>query len=315
VNDVLFSSVNDTTLISAVILLCGLSVLLFLTAAGLPLTSAALLFAPSKRVKVFRDKFGQQTATLCLLTGFLGLLCLAACIFVSLTRPNSHFPVLTSPLLIPLAGAFVLAGLLALVYRAAWQGLKHKRVIHASIGAAATLAAWAAFYLFIASSRQHPATPSAPAPDLETLILSTGSWIFLFLLCALSLTLAGALSSLYLILRRKKDDFGRDYYNYALKLACKWALFSAVPVLAFHAWLTVMLAGPMTFSPAARGYAAFLIWDGPAAALCLLIACVFWALVLKNQNPLRLKLLCIVATVLTWAAAVGMMAGYANLGY
>ena len=38
----------------------------------------------------------------------------------------------------------------------------------------------------------------------------------------LSMASAAALSCAYLVLRRNRDDFGRDYYNFSLRLAARW---------------------------------------------------------------------------------------------
>jgi len=280
-----------------------------LAAAGLPLASAALLFSPPKRVKVFRDKFGQQTATLCLLAGFTALVCLGGTgVLLARTSPAIASFWFAWPLpLAPLTAGLALTGLLALVYRAVWQALKHKRPVHAAIGVAATLAAWAQGYLFVSFFRHFATIVSAPAEDPALFAAPSGSltWMLLPLACCLTLALAGAIAGLYLIARRNKDDFGRDYYNYALKLACKWALFASLPSLALHSWFIIQIW------PAARELpiASLLLWSENAASVCLVLACLLWAVVLKAKNPLRLKFLCLCAAILIWLALTAMAVG------
>lgn len=297
---------SDTTLFLIITALFCLPLFLFLAAAGLPMASAALLFAPPKRVKVFRDKFGQQTATLCLLAGFLGLAFLFGFSF-SRSNPAGISFWLAWPLpLLPMAGV-VLAGLLALVYRATWQGFKNKRPLHALIGVAATLVAWTLAYFVVISFRHLAATGAASAttPMLFLPPLDSLAWYYLPLALALSLTLAGTAASLYLVLRRNKDDFGRDYYNYAVKLACKWALIFCLPALILH----IGLAFRLKLATMALPNAALFLWSALAARVCLAVACLFWVLVLKSQNPLRLKFLCFCAALLVWMAIAGMAVG------
>ena len=300
---------SDIILFVVLTALCCLPLALLFAAAGLPLTSAMLLFSPPKRVKVFRDKFGQQTATLCLLTGLAALVCLAAAGFLlARTSPAIASFWFAWPLpLAPLTAGLALAGLLALVYRALWQTLKQKRPVHAAIGVVATLAAWAQGYLFITFFRHLVTIASAPGADPALFAAPPDSlaWILLPLVCALSLALAGAAASLYLTLRRNKDDFGRDYYNYALKLACKWALFSSLPALALHSWFFIRLWPAVRELPIAP----LLLWSENAAGICLVLACLLWAAVLKAKNPLRLKFLCLCAAALAWLALAAMAVG------
>jgi len=301
--------VSENLLFLTMAALVCLPLLLLLAAGGLPLTSAVLLLSPPKRVKVFRDKYGQQTATFCLLAGVGAAVSLAAGgALVWYLCPAAAAFWLGWPLPIaPLAGGLVLAGTLALVYRAAWQGLKDNRAVHACLGIGATIAAWGLGYLFVTFFRHFAVSPAVPGYDPALFLppLASSAWPHLPLVWALSLTMAGATTCLYLIHRRDKDDFGRDYYNYSLKLACKWALFSALAAMATRAWLVAILWPTARDLPVRTTF----FWGEGIGFGCLAMACLLWALVLKSQNPLRLKLHCVSAAILAWVALTGMTVG------
>lgn len=281
-----------------------------LAASGLPLTSAVLLFNPPKRVKVFRDKYGQQTATLCLLAGIvsiIGLVCGAAVMKFQFPAAASFWlgwPLPTAPLAIVL----LVCAVLAIIYRAAWQTLKEKRAAQASLGVSATASAWVLGYLFLAFLRHFVATPADPSDDPFFFLppVVSSAWLLLPWVLSISLAMAGALSPLYLIHRRDKDDFGRDYYNYALKMAAKWATFSTLAALACQAGLFAMIWPAVRDLPIRPAF----FWGEGIGLGCFVMACLLWALVLKNQNPLRLKLHCVAAFFLTVAGFAGVVASY-----
>lgn len=298
---------NENILQAAVTALACLPLALALAASGLPLASAVLLFNPPKRVKVFRDKFGQQTATCALLCGLAALASLAgAAVALRAQYPPAAAFWLAWPLpLAPLAGGLALSAVLAAVYRAAWQSMKDRRALHAGIGTGASLAAFGLGYLFLSFFRHFALSPQDPAADPALFLppLGSSAWIILPGLPAFCLVLAGALGSLYLIHRRDKDDFGRDYYAYSLKMACKWALFAALAVLADLAALFAVLwpvARELPIRPV-------FFWSQAGAALSLLMACLLWAMVVRNQNPMRLKLHCLAGALLAWLGLGGFM--------
>jgi hypothetical protein len=300
--------VNENLFFAAQAAAVCLPLALALAASGLPLLSAPLLFKPEKRVKVFRDKFGQQTATFCLLTG----LCALAFLGGGAALVNMNFPAaasfwLAAPVpLFPLGAAIALAGALAAAYRASWQALKDNRSLHASIGLAASLCAFAAAYLFLVFFRHFAVVASSPGLDPSLMIPPPGSaaWIMLPGLLALCPALAGALAPLYLIHRRDKDDFGRDYYNYALKLAAKWALASTAVALLAQAALTASLWPAVRDLPVRSVF----FWGQGAAFACFAMACALWGILIRHQNPLSLKPHAVCAAIMSLAALGGLAA-------
>ncbi|WP_243363349.1 hypothetical protein [Fundidesulfovibrio terrae] len=297
---------NENLLFAAITALVCLPLSLALAAAGLPLASASMLLNPPKRVKVFRDKYGQQTATFCLLAGIIATACLgAAAGFLPMVFPAAASFWLGWPLpLAPLAALLVLCAVLAVAYRATWQILKENRPAHAAMGMAATVCGWGLGYLFLSFFRHFAVSSADPAADPTLFLppLDSASWLLLPSVLALTLAMAGASAPLYLIYRREKDDFGRDYYNYALKMAGKWALGGSAGALASQGALFALLWPVVRDMPIRASF----FWGEAVALTAFVMAGLLWSMVLKNQNPLRLKLHCVTGYALAVAGLSGM---------
>ena len=102
------------------------------------------------------------------------------------------------------------------------------------------------------------------------------------------------LAELRILLRRAKDDFGRDYYAFALRACAGPAGLSALGSAAFTA-VSATAAQPNPAAPF------FLHW-GTAAVLLFLIAAVLWLLISRSTTPLRHKASCTLAPALIAAA-------------
>ncbi|WP_243311620.1 hypothetical protein [Fundidesulfovibrio agrisoli] len=293
---------SELTLFAALTALVCLPLCFALAAAALPLTSAALLFNPPKRVKVFRDKYGQQTSTSCLLCGLVAVLGLVggALALQSLAPASAAFWLGWPLPLLPLCAGLAVSAALAVVYRAVWQNLKDNRPLHSAIGVAATLAAWALGYLFVSFFRHYVLSPLQPSEDPFLFIppLDSVAWLLLPAALGMSLALAGSVGTLYLIHRRDKDDFGRDYYNYGLKMGSRWSIAGAALAVASAAVAAVRLWPSVRDLPVRPVF----FW-GEAVFLCALaMAAILWGLVLRNQNALRLKVHLVAAFALSWLA-------------
>jgi len=112
----------------------------------------------------------------------------------------------------------------------------------------------------------------------------------------ISITSAAALSCSYLVLRRNRDDFGRDYYNFGLRLAARWAFIPMLGFLACQGWLYAVL--PEAFRTMTLETPLGYVWLAAVAVgvLCL----VPWLLIARSEAPLRLKGLGFLALVLMW---------------
>ena len=113
---------------------------------------------------------------------------------------------------------------------------------------------------------------------------------------ALALACAATLGLAYLVLRRNKDDFGRDYYRYALGRAGTWAAAGLGLHVGCLAWLLAALpqsTRDFVLAQAMPLVLAVTCLSLAAAALCLVLA--------RAKSPLRLKALAFVAALLLWA--------------
>jgi hypothetical protein len=121
---------------------------------------------------------------------------------------------------------------------------------------------------------------------------------------ALSVAAAGAVGLVYLLLRRRIEDYGRDYYNFALHAAARWALLPGLAQLAALGWLVWALREDLAAAgPAGAAWTANpLLLLAVAAGALGLIACALWLAVRRNRNPLRLKATILAAFVFLGAS-------------
>jgi cytochrome bd-type quinol oxidase subunit 2 len=135
-------------------------------------------------------------------------------------------------------------------------------------------------------------------PEAAQYPLTVGSmlWPMSAMYVVLCVSAAAGLSCVYLVVRRNRDDFGRDYYRFSLNLASRWALISMLLFLACQGWLFAVL--PDMFRTMTTQTPLGMIW---AAGCVLGLACVgLWSATAKSDTPLRFKGLTVVAACLLW---------------
>ncbi|WP_428566400.1 MAG: hypothetical protein ACP59X_06220 [Solidesulfovibrio sp. DCME] len=294
----------------AVMVLCAAHLGLALAAAGVPTITAMTGLRQIKRLKIFIDKFGQQAATFALLGGLWIFVVLGAALGAVrflLPAKAPYFAAVPWPLA-ALAGP-VLAGAAAfLCYRGLWQRLKTRKPLHGAIGLAATLLLWLAFWAGLAMLRPFclglavPADPAFLVPPGNSLF-----WRMLAEGLTLSVGLAGTFTGAWLVWRRDKDDFGRDYYNFTLRLAARVGFVGQVLALGAMGWLVMgllplvgELSGRLTIAVALYGSGAL------GTLLCL-------GVVMPQENALRHKFMLVAAFVAALAGLTGLLAGLATV--
>lgn len=126
-------------------------------------------------------------------------------------------------------------------------------------------------------------------------------WPLLLESVPLGFALAAASACVWLLLMRERQDYGRDYYAFALPYCAKWALGCTFPAV---------LAGVFVFMESQKlmlpelSHEPSLLLDILSAALPLL-ACIFWIFVIRSAHPMRHK----ISVVLAWLL---LLAGFAG---
>ncbi len=166
--------------------------------------------------KMFWDKFASQSLKLVKLS-------LAGLLAVLAVPVFTHFHELAAVIknVFWVQMALGLSGLFALflfLYEAGWKKCRKQKGAHIFLGGCTVLLAKAAFWTACYAALQYT--------EKTDLILqrpfsgaSLGVWFVL-----LGAAIAFACVGLFVLLRRNKDDFGRDYYRFALCFSFKWAL-------------------------------------------------------------------------------------------
>jgi hypothetical protein len=137
----------------------------------------------------------------------------------------------------------------------------------------------------------------APMPRLAAAIAA--------LLC-LGLAAAGGFALLLQILRRKRDDYGRDYYVLAARWCATWAAWGGAGLSVASGWLNWRLA------ESAAGALRVL----PPACAGIMLACTLaWLGVARSANPLRWKSLMLapVFGLPLWMAGMTVVAAWLGI--
>jgi hypothetical protein len=254
----------------------------------------------------FGDKFAQQMAGLSL-RGLVGTALLLGAGGAAtrerwqepMLRFVEHFP---RVMWLWLGGAFLLGLVFLVFYTLSWKRLRRSKGLHLVAGLLSLLCLWGAIGWLSNLATGYVALRWLPGVELE----ATWQWLFRVdhpllwcvsgLLLVLSLASAGALGCGYLVLRRNRDDFGRDYYRFAVQRSAAWAFVSAGLIPGFVALLLVLKQWQWVPQDPIGGSALGLALAAQIAALLL------WARLLRSEHPMRLKGTISLGALLTWIA-------------
>ena len=215
----------------------------------------------------------------------------------------------------------MLAVLTSIIFARAWRRNKKGAAVHFVLGGISCLTWMAALMLFVVGWLDSgPVEAMAPKMDplnLPMLLLEPMAWLIWAQGLFLAMALAGGTGLLFLVARRNKEDYGRDYYAWAARTCSARALSSGVVqaiwgVATFIAlslpWTEIALQSPslwlpmalsaLTASPVLAAMLAFLLLS-LLAWLCLIP-------LIKSQTPLRLKGL-MVAHILIMSLSLAML--------
>lgn len=267
--------------------------------------------------KVFFKKLSQQLSALGLMFLAYTLVAAGGSFAVihtkapELIRPWMEQPALMVPMLVAL-GVFVV---LALAYAFTWRSASRMPAVHRLLGFLTTLGVVGVLGMSLCMKLALYADLPGPArpvdictllgagmghPLLAPLLINT---IFATLACGAGFGL------IYLLTRRKRDDFGRDYYGFAARSLANSAIVGTLGTLATQAWvasgiLTTLVAGSR---PTLLG------WLTIAGGCGALVAMILWAVVARSQQPMRAKPAMLVAALGLLVAVGGFAAVNASL--
>ena len=200
-------------------------------------------------------------------------------------------------LLLILAAALPFFGTLALAaYDLGWKGAKERKTAHFLLGCVANVPVkygyWALAALALLYFR-------GTGPDGQAFLPPWGSalWPLCGLWLPLALCLTAGFGLCYLLLRRDKDDWGRDYYRFAAPFLGKWHLAGGLLTLACMVWLYASLKGVFNL------HLPQIFHAGAAAAACLGLAMALSLMLVIGENPMRQKISMIAIAILSMAHA------------
>jgi len=288
-------TLEETMTIAALMLAPAFFSLIGMAAFGSPIVALLGELAAKSKSKVFYDKYGQQTASMGVIVLILLTLVQAVGIALLITKYPQHADQVMAQqaTFIPIfaaAGAYLLFGL---PYLLLWKKMRNSKGMHIALGIAASIGAISMVALVIPAKLSFTFEGGTVAPEISALFLPMSIMYAIMIIVA-----AAGLSCAWLIMRRNKDDFGRDYYNFSFPLAARWAFIPMIGFLACQGWLFTVL--PETMKTMVTGTPLGIVW-AIGAGLSLLCA-IIWLLIARSQTPLRLKGLAFLAVLLMWLA-------------
>lgn len=228
-------------------------------------------------------KCARQIALLAMILGWLLLICSRVWLYFTAGHHSSGS---MENFLMELTWMLLSLGvLLTTIYYCVWGVLHKMPVLQATIGMLAAIENCVALasLLFTIRVLSQPDLLAEANPDLMALFSSGWQaplWIAIAFTATLMFALAGGFSSCWLLVIRKWNDFGRDYYNRMTKWCAAWALYSWALL-----WLVFLITAAVELGNSAYDEQ-FLIDEG-IRALLWLIPLLLWIFFRRAKPPLR----------------------------
>lgn len=252
--------------------------------------------------KVFPDKFAQQMASM-----FTAFMAVATIAFLGgmiiLTRSLPWLPEWLTSVQSPALPAIIAWGMALLfggLYRFSFKAMRSGKIAHLLLGLLGAVSALISIPLtFIAVPGLLDAFATGATPAMHPFVLPASTslvWPFALQFVLLAPALAGGMGLAYLVYRRNRDDYGRDYYNYALPVAARWGAPFVLLQMSGMAWLILTLSAD-DLNLLLNSSLAPVLYAGAALALA---CCIIWILIARSRTPMRLKGLIVTAAILAW---------------
>ena len=292
-----------------------------LAAIGAPIMAVILEITAKARKKIFYDKLAQQITALTLILYLLFIICLGGtAAFFSRQMPwlKDWFINPASPVMIfYITLGIALAGLIP--YKYTWKKLKKSKPLHIMLGSIGALGGLATIHVATVVMQKfftlqmespNPAVPAVPFFTHFQQIPGKAGLCLAGIYLIMALSFAATASGLYLVIRRNKDDFGRDYYKFSLPVVSRWALFPTLIQLAASAGVIYYICGPNISTlyqniPVAISFGTSL--------LLTIICCAIWIITWRSETPMRHKISLSLTPLLVILAHATLMTGTMNL--
>ncbi|BBD07219.1 hypothetical protein [Desulfovibrio ferrophilus] len=267
--------------------------------------------------KVFLKKLSQQMSALGILFLAYTLVSAGGSFAVMQAQyPELIRPWLDNPMIAaPMAAALAWLVLFGLLYAFTWRSAKKSPGLHRSLGLLTVLGVPAVLgvSLCMKLALYSELPENVQTMELEPMLRAGLSHPMLAPLTVHSVLLAlgcgAGFGLLFLLTRRNKDDFGRDYYNYAAQFTANTAILGTLGALASEAWVASQML-PSLMLETGPTLLGLLAAGGGAAAL---LATISWAVVARSENPLRRKPAMLLAALLLLMAVAGFSAVNASI--
>ena len=296
-------------------LLSSLVILLVSGALFLPLLAFAFRAAESIVKKAFFNNMAKQAATAGFICGLaFAALAAASAYFIAFSAAGERYSAALTAGLIPanaLPVIFSLLGGLAalqLAHLALWKKLRKLAALQllVLVGSIMLCFSGAVSFLYFLQDVGYMPESAALLASCVWFSNALGGLVFpldLYRTAAFAASAAAgcALGVCWLLLRRNADDFGRDYYNFAVsRCAGITFAFGAIALLLQGIYTGMGLSRLMQYS--------FDILAFPLAVLALrVVSCIIWLLAFKSRAPLRHKA-GLWLSLLLWAVSCGLLA-------
>jgi len=273
------------------------------------LSSAATIVSVSSKRSAY-SKCSVQMAQLGLILGWT--LLVGSRIWLYYTQSAHESGTMVSFLLEMSWLLFSMGVLLGSIFYSLRNTLKNMPILHVALGMIAAVQNCVAlvvvlFTLRIISAAINPEAAHLALPDLFPSNWDDPLWSAFCYALPLALAMPGAWAACWLVMRRNKDDYGRDYYNTMIPWCAAWAR---------NAWLVLWLL--LLVSTALQ------VWQemqksvfnaqgamiDNARILIWLLPPVFWTIVKRSAIPIRQSWLLFAALIF---AALFMIPYYLQL--
>lgn len=211
-----------------------------------------------------------------------------------------------------------LAGFLISLYFVLWKSMQQLPRLHQCIalssGFCSIISAYCILSLLSAESEASAIIDFKinNIAEIFTPSQSSNLWNILFMIPGVIISLAASFAIMWLLIRRNKDDYGRDYYNTMLTWLAKWARNgwillwgTSLIFLVYNSWYAYMnLDVAMSMQEYINSAIYLLLWSIPI---------LLYILAIKSKTPLRNKISLIIAHFIIMSFTAQLFVNITNI--